>query len=188
MAFSSGTFTLYSPGNPVVTGTTISSSWANGTLDGIATGLTTCVLKDGTQTITADIPMGGFSLTGLAAGAAAGESVRWEQMFGANGLIVSAGAALTAAGTNQATALQLAAVLNQVTTAASGTGVKLYATPVAGDITVIYNGGANQLTVYPQTSGTINGLAANAGFFLGTNTAVILFAATTTAWVAILSR
>jgi len=40
MAFSNGTYSLYSTGNPVVTGTTISSTWANNTLNDIATALT----------------------------------------------------------------------------------------------------------------------------------------------------
>lgn len=40
MAFSNGTYSLYSSGNPVVTGTTISSTWANNTLNDIATALT----------------------------------------------------------------------------------------------------------------------------------------------------
>jgi len=56
MAFSNGTFSLYTPGNPVVTGTVISTSWGNNTLSDIATGLTTCVLKDGSQTTTAVVP------------------------------------------------------------------------------------------------------------------------------------
>mgnify|MGYP003394226149 CR=1 FL=1 len=78
MSFSSGTFSLVA-GNPVVTGTTISSTTHNSTESDIASGLTTCVLKDGTQTLTANIPMSGFKFTGLAAGSAAGDSVRWEQ-------------------------------------------------------------------------------------------------------------
>lgn len=187
MAFSSGVFTLYSPGNPVTTGQTIQSSWANNTLSQIATGLSTCVLKDGTQTITANIPMAGFVFTGLGAGSAAGHSVRWEQLLSANGLKVSVSAALTAAGTGQSDALQLTSVLNQVTTAASGTGVKLYATPVAGDVQIVYNGGANVMRVYPQTSGTINQLSANSAILLPTNTTVMFFAATTSAWVGLLS-
>lgn len=55
MPYSSGTFTLVA-GNPVVTGTTISSTWANNTLNDIATALSTAMLKDGTQTCTASIP------------------------------------------------------------------------------------------------------------------------------------
>lgn len=56
MPFSSGTYSLYTPGNPVVSGTTISSSTQNNTMNDIATGLSTCLLKDGTQTATAIIP------------------------------------------------------------------------------------------------------------------------------------
>lgn len=76
----SGTYTLPA-GNPVVTGTTISSTWANTTLSDIATALTQSLSKDGQTTPTADLPMGGFSLTGLAAGAALGESLRFQQLF-----------------------------------------------------------------------------------------------------------
>lgn len=80
MAFSSGTFSLYSPGNPVVTGTTIQSSWANNTLSDIATGLTACILKDGTQTITANIPWAGFRITGLGAATAVTDAVQAQQV------------------------------------------------------------------------------------------------------------
>lgn len=72
MPFSSGTFSLYTPGNPVVTGTTISSTWANSTLSDIATGLSTCILKDGTSTVTANIPMAGYFLTNAGIKAADG--------------------------------------------------------------------------------------------------------------------
>ncbi len=75
----SGQFDLPA-GNPVVSGTVISSTWANTTLSQIATGLSTAVLKDGQQTITANLPMAGFKFTGLGAGTAAGNSVRWEQL------------------------------------------------------------------------------------------------------------
>jgi hypothetical protein len=63
-----GTFTLVA-GNPVITGTTISSTWANNTLSDItANGLTNCLTKDGQQTPTNNIPMGNFRITGLGAG------------------------------------------------------------------------------------------------------------------------
>ncbi len=66
MPFSSGTYSLYSTGNPVVTGTTVSSTWANNTLQDIASnGLSLCMLKDGTQTMTANLPMSNFKITGL---------------------------------------------------------------------------------------------------------------------------
>lgn len=51
-------------------------------MDGFATGLSTCIAKDGQTVLTANIPMAGFKLTGLGAGSAAGNSVRWEQVLG----------------------------------------------------------------------------------------------------------
>lgn len=75
----SGTFSL-TTGNPVVTGTTISSTWANNTLSDIATGLSTAVTKDGQTTPTANIPMGGFKLTGLGAATTAGDALRFENI------------------------------------------------------------------------------------------------------------
>lgn len=193
MPFTAGVFALYTPGNPVVTATTIQSSWAKNTLSDIATALSSCVLKDGTQTITANLPMAGFKLTGLAAATTAGDALRYEQLFTTNALTLlgeiryTAGAALTASGSSQSDAFQLTAAINQVTTTASGAGVKLYASPSAGSWQLVYNGGANPMKVYPQTSGTINGLAANAGMTLPINTSCMFFAATATAWIGVLS-
>lgn len=81
MSFSSGTFTINSVGQPVVTGTVISSTTFNALTADLATGLSTCLLKDGTQTVTGNIPMSSFKFTGLAAGSAAGNSLRYEQLF-----------------------------------------------------------------------------------------------------------
>ena len=77
---------------------------------------------------------------------------------------------LTASGTTQATALELIAQYNEVTTAASGSGVVLNSSLAYGDEQTVYNGGANPLTVYPPTGMKINGLATNAGMLLATNT------------------
>ena len=100
MSFSSGTFTINSSGQPVVTGTVISSTVFNAFTADIATGLSTCILKDGTQTLTANIPMGGFKLTGLAAGSAANDSVRMAQLQGGSVSYLTG-----TAGTNTVTAL-----------------------------------------------------------------------------------
>lgn len=96
----SGTFVINSSGQPVVPGTTISSTAFNALTADLATGLTTAVTKDGQTTPTANLPMGGFKLTGLGAGSAATDSVRMSQLQ--NG----AGATLgTIAGTNTITAV-----------------------------------------------------------------------------------
>jgi hypothetical protein len=60
----SGTYTLPA-GNPVVTGTTITSNWANTTLTDISTALTGSVAADGQTPITGDLQMGGNKITGL---------------------------------------------------------------------------------------------------------------------------
>lgn len=60
-----GIFQLTS-GNPVITGTLISSTWANNTLADIANnGLSNAITKDGQTTLTGNIPFGTFRITGL---------------------------------------------------------------------------------------------------------------------------
>ena len=74
----SGTYTLPA-GNPVVTGTTISSTWANNTLTDIANGLTQSVSADGQTPITGVLQMGSNKITGMAAGTVAGDAVEFAQ-------------------------------------------------------------------------------------------------------------
>jgi hypothetical protein len=61
----SGTYNLPS-GNPVVTGTTITSAWANTTLNDIASALTGSVAADGQTPVTGDINMGSNKISNLA--------------------------------------------------------------------------------------------------------------------------
>lgn len=60
----SGTYNLPA-GNPVVTGSVISSTWANTTLSDIATALTNSISTDGQTLPLASLPMNGFSHTGV---------------------------------------------------------------------------------------------------------------------------
>jgi hypothetical protein len=53
-------------GNPVTTGTTISSTWANNTLNDIATALTGSISSDGQTVVSANLPMSGYAHTGVA--------------------------------------------------------------------------------------------------------------------------
>ena len=57
-------------GNPVVTGTTITSNWANTTLSDLATAMTGSVASDGQTPITGNLQMGGNKITGMANGTA----------------------------------------------------------------------------------------------------------------------
>ena len=92
--------------------------------------------------------------------------------------------ALTAAGTNQATALQLSAVVNAISTTASGTGVKLPPCEV-GALVYVYNGGAQTLQIYTnETSGvTMNAaVAGSTGVALGTTKTAICIGTSATTW------
>ncbi len=89
---------------------------------------------------------------------------------------------LTAAGTSTANALVLAADVNLVTTAASGTGVRLPDVEVGSQIFVA-NGGLNALLVYPTSGGQMNGNTADAGLTLGVKKGAIFARVSASQWV-----
>lgn len=91
--------------------------------------------------------------------------------------------ALTAVGTTQGTALQLSAALNNITSAASGTGVNLPASAPGLSVTV-QNNGANAILVYPAqgSSDTINGAAATTGVLLHQGSVAVFNCTATGAW------
>jgi hypothetical protein len=74
----SGTYTLPA-GNPVITGTTISSSAFNNTMNDIATALTGSVAADGQTAMSGPLAMGGNKITGLATGTTTNDAVNWGQ-------------------------------------------------------------------------------------------------------------
>ena len=76
----SGTFNINTAGQPVVTGTTITSTAFNLLTADLATGLSTALTKDGQSTPTANIPMGAFKITGLGAGTAATDAAQYGQL------------------------------------------------------------------------------------------------------------
>lgn len=77
----SGSFSVYTPGNPVIPGTVISSTAYNATQQDIAAGLSNAVTRDGQSPLTANLPAAGRKITGLGAGVVAGDSLRFEQLF-----------------------------------------------------------------------------------------------------------
>jgi hypothetical protein len=60
----SGTYTLPT-GNPVVSGSIITTSWANTTLNNIASALTQSVASDGQTPMTGSLNMNSNSITGV---------------------------------------------------------------------------------------------------------------------------
>lgn len=94
----SGTYTLPA-GNPVVTGTTISSTWANNTFTDVASALTQSLSKDGQTTMTGNQPMAGNRHT------AVGNATARDQYAALGQVQDSAATYLTSvAGTNTITA------------------------------------------------------------------------------------
>jgi len=76
----SGVFQINTAGQPVVSGTVISSTAFNALTADLATGLSTCVTKDGQTTPTANLPMANYKFTGLGAGTDAGDSATLGQV------------------------------------------------------------------------------------------------------------
>ena len=95
--------------------------------------------------------------------------------------------ALTATGTNQATALQLAnrSGLQEITTVGSSTGVVLPAPKWAGTSITIANQGVNALAVYPQLGGSIDNGTANASVSLAAGKSATFEASSLTNWYTI---
>ena len=82
----SGTYNL-PVGNPVVTGTTITSNWGNTTMSDIATALTGSVAADGQTPITGNLQMGGNKDNGMADGTAITDAATYGQVVGINSVI-----------------------------------------------------------------------------------------------------
>lgn len=132
----SGTYSLPA-GNPVVTGTTISTTWANNTLTDISTALTNSVASDGQTPITGNLAMGGNKLTGLGTGNVSGDSIEYSQFT-------------TPVFTGDVTMSSVGFVLIP-----KGTTAQRPVSPVAGEIR--YN------TDYNQFEGYANGAWGNIG-------------------------
>jgi hypothetical protein len=90
-------------------------------------------------------------------------------------------ASVTATGSVAGDAASVSAVVTRVATAAAGTGVKLPPAEV-GAMMFVRNDGANALTVYPQTGGTINGAASDS---IAAGKAHLFFGTSATAWVSL---
>lgn len=84
----SGNYSL-AAGNPVVTGTLISSTTFNTTMSDVASAMTQSIAKDGQTTPSANLPMGGNKHTGVADGTATNHYASVNQAQ--NGSLISVG-------------------------------------------------------------------------------------------------
>jgi len=89
---SNGDYTLPAGVNPVVAATTITDDWANTTLQDVATALTDSLDRQGRGAPLANISMGSFKLTTLAAATAAADAPKYSQVVNQDAVtIASAG-------------------------------------------------------------------------------------------------
>lgn len=162
----SGTYTLPA-GNPVVSGTPISSSWANTTLSDIGSELTNSIDKSGRTVPTANLPMGGFKLTGLGVASATGNSVPYQQTLNQDAANVASGTTTDIAAV-LATSINITGTTSPVTSFGAGAaaGVKKFVKVVAGPITftnsatLICQGGAD-LTLLANDAAIVTSEGAN---------------------------
>ena len=92
-------------------------------------------------------------------------------------MIVSANSSITAAGSTQGTATQLASSINVVTSVPASSGVKL---PVAeaGMRIIVRNSTSTALNVYPNTGAAIEPALVNAPYTLNATTSMEFFCST----------
>ena len=160
----SGTYTLPA-GNPVVTGTTISSTWANNTMTDLATALTGSLASDGQTTATGNLKMGNNRITGLADGIASTDAASVSQVSAAGAAYLlkasnlsdvanatTARGNLTAAksGVNS-DITSLTGLTTPLTVAQGGTGA---ATLTANNV-LLGNGTSAPQVVAPSTTGNV---------------------------------
>lgn len=103
----------------------------------------------------------------------------------ATGLRVDAATTLTAVGTDRATSLALTASVNNITSAAAGTGVTLPAC-AAGKIVVVNNLGANAIKVYGAGADTVDGAAAATGTDLTNAKRAFFIGVSATAYISLM--
>jgi len=98
----SGVYSLPA-GNPVVTGTTIASTWANTTMTDLASALTDSVAADGQTPMTGNLDLNTHKIVNLVAGTAAGDAIEFAQFktptFTGDVTVTSVGFVLISAGT-----------------------------------------------------------------------------------------
>jgi len=159
----SGTYSLPA-GNPVVTSTTISSTWANTTMTDLATAMTGSLASDGQTTATGNLKMGNNRITGLADGIAASDAATVNQLpSGASFLLKASNLSDVANATTSRTNLvaaksgansditSLTGLTTPLTVAQGGIG----AATLAANNVLLGNGTSALQVVAPSTAGNV---------------------------------
>jgi hypothetical protein len=185
----SGTYTLPA-GNPVVTGTTISSTWANNTLNDIAATLTDSVAADGQTPMTGDLDLNGNQIKNLADGTLPDDAATVGQLPSAALFLLKASNlsdvanATTARGNLTAAKsgansdiTSLTGLTTPLTVAQGGTGA---ATLTANNV-LLGNGTSAPQFVAPSTNGNV--LTSNGTTWVSSTPATVNTAQLAKAWV-----
>jgi len=144
----SGTYTLPA-GNPVVTGTTISTTWANNTLNDIAASLTDSVAADGQTPMTGNLDLNTNKIENLADGTLPTDAVNLGQL--GTMAVQDADAVAITGGTISGTV-----ITSRVVAIANGTSVTINA--AVTDIATQANTQAvGTLTINAPTGAPVNG-------------------------------
>jgi hypothetical protein len=165
----SGTYALPA-GNPVITGTTISTTWANNTLTDIATALTGSLAADGQTTATGPLNMGTQKITNAGTGTAPTDVAVTSQVTTAvaitGGTIDGTAIGATTPSTGKFTTLQATSDISFTGTGfvliPSGTTAQRPVSPANGEIR--YNTTLNQFEGYANSAwGSLGGGATGGG-------------------------
>ena len=154
----------------------ISSSRHDVNDDDLEAGINACLPADGSKAMSGDLDMNSNKITGLAAGTASGDAVRFDEI---SGLLALSGGTMTGditfsdgaksvkifperttvtpAGTDSAGATQIAKSFNAILTGAENAGVKLPDLATWGaKLLVIVNLSVSNKRIYPYGSQTIS--------------------------------
>lgn len=114
------------------------------------------------------------------------QAVKLDTQTVSSAVNLSSVGTITAAGTTVADATALTAFVNNVTTVAASTGVKLPDAPIGSIVTVSNAQATNSLKVYPHSAtATLNGGTAGAGVTATTAQAIQCIRQSATNWIAL---
>ena len=162
MPRAAGTFTLVTPGNPVVVDTVINPTHHNNTLNDIADALTASIANDGQTDPVANLPMGGFKHTGAADATTSGQYLVYGQAGGSLGATTFTGAiTMSAAPINGAIRVDVASVA----------GTTVLETALSNYIRIT---GTNTITAFTLSDGLWRDVVAGGAFAITTGASLII--------------
>ena len=133
-----GTFNLLvNSWNPATSGVSATAVDWQALINDVAASITQSISADGQTPITGNLQMGNNRLTGLAAGVATGQSVRWEQLFSQGTEVVLASAATTSIGVENSNFLQITGTTTITSLGTSYNGPRFVR--FAGALTLTHN-------------------------------------------------